>query len=222
MSPDGNERERYRLSDEALLDVRGLFATLPDNRYKIYLFRADNNSRRLVMDVFVRRGRVIDPSDESEATRDRPPTAERTQQIDGEQKNVPPDNPQPNGAPQQPAAPLQNNPLLERLPDEKRGAANEPWLPALEPGGGAAQTPAEDLSLRLPTRLRASMRWALPLAGMGLVASRERWSERLGVALATADEGAWQRLRRAGRLGKPNRNSLSGQENQSAKTNSPS
>ena len=76
VSPDGNEIERYRLSDEALVDLRGLFATLPDNRYKIFLIRTDNNSRRLVMDVFVRRGRVIDPSDESEGNRDRPPTAE--------------------------------------------------------------------------------------------------------------------------------------------------
>src|SRR6185312_8410916 len=69
ISPDGKVIGRYRLSDEALTDLRGLFATLPDNRYKIYLFRADNNSRRLVMDVFVRRGRVIDPSDDSEGTR---------------------------------------------------------------------------------------------------------------------------------------------------------
>jgi hypothetical protein len=45
------------------------------------------------------------------------------------------------------------------------------------------------------------MRWALPLAGLGLVASRESWSERLGAALETADDRAWRRLRRAARLG---------------------
>ena len=72
--------------------MRGLFATLPDNRYKIFLVRTDNNSRRLVMDVFVRRGRVIDPSDESEGTRDRPPTAEGTQQKNAQQNNVPQNN----------------------------------------------------------------------------------------------------------------------------------
>jgi len=27
----------YRLNDDALLDMRGFFATLPDNRYKIVL-----------------------------------------------------------------------------------------------------------------------------------------------------------------------------------------
>ena len=73
VSPDGEEIEHYRLSDEALKDMRGFFATLPDNRYKIVLIRSDNNSRRLVFDVYVRRGRVIDPSDQSEGTRDRPP-----------------------------------------------------------------------------------------------------------------------------------------------------
>jgi hypothetical protein len=42
----------------------------------------------------------------------------------------------------------------------------------------------------------------MPLAGLGLVASRESWSRRLGVALEQADERVWRRLRRAGRLGR--------------------
>ena len=88
------------------------------------------------------------------------------------------------------------------------------------------QAPAEELSDTQPMRSRASMRWALPLAGLGLVASRESWSERLGAALETADDGAWQRLRRAGRLGKSGdksgRKLPAGQEKQSATTNNPS
>ena len=79
ISPEGEVLERYRLKDEALADLRGLISTLPDNHYKIYLVRTDNNSRRLVLDVYVRRGRVVDPSDESEGTRDKPPTEDAQQ-----------------------------------------------------------------------------------------------------------------------------------------------
>jgi hypothetical protein len=202
VTPDGNETERYRLSDEALVDLRGLFSTLPDNRYKIFLIRTDNNSRRLVMDVFVRHGRVIDPSDDSEGTRDRPPTAEGTQHKNVQQNNVPQNNGKQNGAPQPQAVPLQNNPLLKRVPDAKAGAANESGLPAIGPTSDVAQPEVKDISETQPTRSRGSMKWALPLAGLGLVASRESWSERLGAALETADDEAWQRLRRAGRLGR--------------------
>jgi hypothetical protein len=222
VSPDGNEIERYRLGDEALVDLRGLFATLPDNRYKIFLIRTDNNSRRLVMDVFVRRGRVIDPSDDSEGTRDRPPTTEGTQQINAQQNNGLQNDAKPIGAPLQQAVPLKDNPLLKRVPDEKTGAAIEPGLPAIEPSGGAAQPAAKELSDAQLNRLRSSLRWALPLAGLGLVASRESWSERLGAALETADDQAWQRLRRAGRLGKTRGKTPVGQEMQSATTNNPS
>jgi hypothetical protein len=202
VSPDGIETDRYRLNDESLSDLRGLFATLPDNRYKIYLVRTGNYSRRLVIDVFVRRGRVIDPSDKSEGTRDRPPTAEVTQQINDQNKNGQQNNLQPNGAPQQQVVPLQKNPLLQRVPDDKKGAAIKPNLPADGAADAAAPLPDQELSEAQPTRSRASMKWALPLAGLGLVASRESWSERLGTALESADDATWERLRRAGRLGK--------------------
>jgi hypothetical protein len=175
------------------------------------------------MDVFVRRGRVIDPSDDSEGTRDRPPVVEGAQQKNAQQNNVPQNNNAPlNGAPQQQAVPLQNNPLLKRVPDEKAGAANEPGLPAIGPVDGAAEAPAKLLSDTQPTRARALMRWALPLSGLGLVASRESWSERLSAALETADDGAWDRLRRAGRLGKSGRKTPASQEKQSATANNPS
>ena len=155
VSPDGNEIERYRLRDEALVDLRGLFATLPDNRYKIFLVRTDNNSQRLVMDVFVRRGRVIDPTDDSEGTRDRPPTAEAAQN-NAQQNNVPQNNAQPVGGPQQQVVPLQNNPLLKPVPDEKTGAANEPALPAIGPAEVTAQS-----------RLRASFSDTQPIRSRG-------------------------------------------------------
>jgi hypothetical protein len=222
VSSDGNEIEHYRLSDEALVDLRGLFATLPDNRYKIFLIRTDNNSRRLVMDVFVRRGRVIDPSDDSEGTRDRPPTTEGSQQNNAQQNNAQQNDAKPIGAPQQPVLPLNGNPLLKRVPGEKTGAALEPGLPAIEPAGGVAQPAAKELSDVPPMRSRSSLRWALPLAGLGLVASRESWSERFCAALETADDEAWQRLRRAGRLGKSRKKARIDPEKLSATTNDPS
>jgi hypothetical protein len=63
------------------------------------------------------------------------------------------------------------------------------------------------------------MRWALPLAGLGLVASRQSWSERVGAALEQADDRSWQRLRRAGRLGN---NRPIRRQKQSAGANDPS
>ncbi len=201
VSPDGSEIERYRLSDEALVDLRGLFAKLPDNRYKIYLVRTDNDSRRLVMDVFVRRGRVIDPSDDSEGTRDRPPTTEETQKA-----NVPPNGVQQNGIQQQQQQqilPLQKNPLLKPVPVEKpTGAAAQPPQPAKQPAEGTLQPTGKAVTSDEPIRSRDTLRWAMPLAGIGLVASRESWSRRVGAALEQADDRAWQRLRRAGRLGR--------------------
>ena len=90
--------------------MRGLIATLPDNHYKIYLVSTENNSHRLVLDVYVRQGRVVDPSDDSEGTRDRPPTEA------GEQNQ---------------ALPLENNPLLEQAPEEvPTEATSEAALPA--------------------------------------------------------------------------------------------
>ena len=98
VAPDGKVISTHRIRDEALIDLRAFFASLPDNHYRIFLVRTDNNSRRLIMDVYVRRGRVIDPSDDSEGTRDRPPTSEEIQQVD--------------------PVPLEENPNLEPVPDD--------------------------------------------------------------------------------------------------------
>ncbi len=175
ISPEGEEVERYRLKDDALLDLRGLFATLPDGHYKIYLVRTDNNSRRPVMEVYVRRGRVIDPSDDSEGTRDRPPTSEATQ-------------------PHKPV-PLEENPLLEPVPNDVEG----------DPQSGSETVPVDvevtDNS-ESPAFSAGSLRWPMAFAGLVLVIGRDGWPKRLEAALSHADERAWQRLRRIGRLGR--------------------
>ncbi len=84
-NPDGTLSDGVRLKNEALDDLPKLFRSLPDNRYVIYLVRTENNSRRLVMDVTVRNGRVIDPSDDSDGARDRPPTEESAPVENGAQ-----------------------------------------------------------------------------------------------------------------------------------------
>ncbi len=77
----GEQSEGYRLKPEVLNDLPGLFRTLPDNRYAIYLVRTETNTRRLVIEVYVRNGKLIDPGDDSEGTRDRPPTDETTEKT---------------------------------------------------------------------------------------------------------------------------------------------
>jgi PKD repeat protein len=179
IAPDGSEIESHRLSDEALSDLRGLFATLPDGRYKVFLVRTDNNTKRLVIEVYVRRGRVIDPSDKSEDTRDRPPTSETEIQ----------------------AVPLDQNPLLERIP-------NQDQLEEVEPDDnqqGDRQSsnevrPTADDETYMPTA--AALRWATPVVGLALMAGRDRWSKQLDAAFEQADERDWNRLRRRGHTGR--------------------
>ena len=167
ISPDDEVLETHRLSDDALADLRALIATLPDNHYKIYLVRTDNDSHRLVLDVYVRRGHVVDPSDDSEGTRDKPPT------DDVQQNKV---------------VPLKDNPFIEEAPPAKPdGAMLEQQMPVEQ-----EQAPAGS----------ARLRWAIPAAGIALIAQRGSWSEEIDTAFDEADEHQWQRLRRAGRVRK--------------------
>ena len=80
-SATGEQSEGYRLKPEVLKDMPGLFRTLPDNHYAIYLVRTETNTRRLVIEVYVRNGKLIDPGDDSEGTRDRPPTDEAVEEV---------------------------------------------------------------------------------------------------------------------------------------------
>jgi len=47
--------------------------------------------------------------------------------------------------------------------------------------------------------------WMAPLAGLGLVAG-QGWKQQVEEAFQRADERSWQRLRRAGRIGRRKRN----------------
>jgi PKD repeat protein len=184
--PDGTLGPGYRIRDEALLDLRGFFRTLPDGRYEIYLVRtqvlAAKKPGRFVIGVDVRRGQVIDVSDDSAGGRDRPPTAE-----------------QPTDAVQ----PLDENPLLERAPD-----ASTRVQPRVPQDQAAMDATTHELEARdqgeTDVDRRSLSGWlpaSLPL-GLVAAASGGPWSRRVDRALAEADDRSWQRLRRAGRVGR--------------------
>jgi PKD repeat protein len=106
---EGNEGPGYRLRPEVLADLPGLFRSLPDNHYAVYVVNTETNTRRLVIEVYVRNGKLIDPGDDSEGTRDRPPTdAKTTEPVNTE--------------------PTEDEPV-QVAPDGEPGAATEPVFP---------------------------------------------------------------------------------------------
>jgi PKD repeat protein len=73
----GNDiKPGYKLPPDVLEDLPALFRRLPDNTYRIYLVQGETQVERLVIEVVVRNGRMIDPGDDSEGARDKPPTDE--------------------------------------------------------------------------------------------------------------------------------------------------
>jgi hypothetical protein len=186
-SPDNKVIGRYRLKEEWLANLRALFAKLPDGKYQIVLKRTDSDTERLVMEVYVRRGRVIDPSDDSEGTRDRPPTSE------GGEPNA--------------AVPLDENPLLVPVEEAEGDGAMNPveWPAVLEFLDDAPALDAVGLPNHrpdVPHYNYQSLRWGASLAALAAVTGSGRWSRKVEKALEQADGRAWQRLRRAGRLGR--------------------
>ncbi|TWT89872.1 hypothetical protein Mal64_02540 [Pseudobythopirellula maris] len=175
--PDGTEGEGHRLKTESLDDLPALFRTLPENRYRVYVVRTENSSRRLVIDVYVRSGRLIDPSDDSDGARDRPPTSE-VGESQLEQPSTPPaDSPADEDPSQQPpeAAPI------ESIPFPAQGA---------EAAEGASEASAAPLVA------------AAALAPIAIDRSRANraWAQRLDRALAGRDAKAqWARFRRVWR-----------------------
>jgi PKD repeat protein len=186
VGPDGLPVSTHRIRDEELFDLRAFFRRLPDGHYRIYLVRTETRSRRLIIEVFVRRGRVIDPADDTEGTRDRPPTSEAVetqeapQAVPNETENAPAEN----------AAGPQAHEIIP--------PGNQPFATGTEIGPidldlASPQPPAPS-----PTALR----WMTPLAGLALAATRNRrdWASQVDEALEQGGEREWQRLRRAGRL----------------------
>ncbi|NLY01854.1 MAG: hypothetical protein GXY83_37690, partial [Rhodopirellula sp.] len=76
--PGGAEGPDYRLPDNALAILPILLSRVPDNHYRIYEIHSDG-LERLVRDVFVRQGRVVDHSDAAEGIDERPPQSHTTE-----------------------------------------------------------------------------------------------------------------------------------------------
>ena len=206
----GEQSEGYRLKPEVLNDLPGLFKTLPDNRYAIYLVRTETNTRRLVIEVYVRNGKLIDPGDDSEGTRDRPPTdtaadaatEERTEEATEEPKleSQPDDSPI--------LKPAQSDVSAIKTPAGKTPAGTTP--PGSPPGtlatifvgtaadrsANAARPETDQAEFVHSGGHPAAM--LLGTAAVGLAASKSAhsWAERISRAVATADSQQWHRLRR--------------------------
>jgi len=63
VSPDGEEGEDIDVPVDTLRDLPTLFRRLPDGHYRLYLTERGGGQRRLVLDVFLRRGQPVDPED---------------------------------------------------------------------------------------------------------------------------------------------------------------
>jgi hypothetical protein len=71
--PDGTQSAGFRVNNQALQDLPGLFRDLPDNRYAIYLVQPETGLRRLVVEAYVRQGRLVDSSEEADDQGERLP-----------------------------------------------------------------------------------------------------------------------------------------------------
>ncbi|MEO1497968.1 MAG: hypothetical protein AAFV43_12545 [Planctomycetota bacterium] len=165
--PDGGEGTGYRLPDDTLTHLPELFARLPDNRYRVYVVEASTETRRLVIDVSVRGGRVIDPTDDSDGGRDRPPPSATT--------------------PAPPAAPAaKSEPAGEAAVDV--AAVNPPAIDS-EPFDAATDTAPVD------TASSSSHPAAATTAAAALALSRRRARiERIARFAEQTDDVAWRRL----------------------------
>ncbi|MFO0897089.1 MAG: Ig-like domain-containing protein [Pirellulales bacterium] len=64
VSPDGEEGQDIETPLDTLRDLPAFFRRLPDGHYRLYLTERGGGQRRLVLDVFVRRGQPVDPEDQ--------------------------------------------------------------------------------------------------------------------------------------------------------------
>jgi hypothetical protein len=180
VNPDGTLGDRYKLPDEALNDLVGLFARLHDDHYRIYLVRTENQSYRLVIDVVTRDGRMTVPGDASSGLRDRPPEAVEAAPPAGDE-----------ALETEPPVQLAPGELLERIE-----APAEPIVPESDP------TTFDDDQAPLPHVADSNRNSTMAVATAALAAAvvaidpREDWAVRLERAFASADPRRWRRLRR--------------------------
>lgn len=168
--PDGVVADVKKLPADAIEQLPELLAQLPDNHYRVYLVQTETGSERLVLDVQVRGGKLIDPSDESEGARDRPPTSEPAA----------PDGAEINGADSNNAELNNKEPTQDDNTDREPNAA----IPAAGATGAALVGAAPLVGLVAMSRCSATKgRRSLT------------WREEIEQALERSTEAHWRRLR---------------------------
>lgn len=174
------ESEGIRLKLDVLRNLPKLFIKLPDNHYRIYLIRLETNTQRLVIEVYVRNGKLIDRSDDTEGVRDRPPTDETHRIQEQPRQDVP--NAVPSASTDMDA--IRRALEAEVAPDS---------MPLVEPIDNGVMHQATPGGL-------------MPVAA-GLVATRSfsSWAQQVDRAVAEAGKKKWRQLRRRSRNKRKNR-----------------
>ena len=157
-----------------LQDLPSLFRTLPDNHYALYVVNQETNSRRLVIEVFVRNGKLIDPGDDSEGTRDRPPTDKQSQV---------------------PAAEAVEQPVVESVPEDA-SSPPQPNLPQSAKDTNPVSVGAVESGALLPRKAwnPAVTRWEAVALGLAASTATQNWARQVDQALAQATAKQWRKL----------------------------
>ncbi len=188
INPDGTMSEGYRLRPEVMKNLPGLFRNLPDNHYAIYLVQPENNKSRLVIEVVVRNGKLVDPGDDSEGGRDKPPTEDAKPAAELK----PPTDANPNDAGANKAAAKNIQPI---------SPINEPVPAATSAIDAVSGTNSVDDAIQGSPRMRSSStiyhRAALAGAALALSGAGRDWQRQLDKTLAAAKPSQWKRLRAA-------------------------
>ncbi len=164
---EGNFGEGHRLNSKVLDDLPQLFRSLPDGQYKIYLVHTETNTRRLVIAVYIRNGTVIDPGDDSDGTRDRPPTNEVFRQPEE---------------------------ALETPKSRQSDAPDtEPKVPRETPQENSSM-PATEIR-RVGVERFTSPDWGLAVVGLAATKPFRSWAQQVDRTVAQADAQKWRKLR---------------------------
>ena len=171
---------------DVLNNLPQLFSKLPDDHYRLYY--VEQGTERLIMDVMVRRGKPIDPTDDSEGTQDRPPTAHE-ERIDprvlehdvGEAQQAQEKTDDSNTPDELLEAPGDDSALLEHLtPPAEVGSGRSP-LPVVDPNADVMVARAGS------TKYRELFAPAVALIAASSAWTNGRWAQRVDEELANAD-----------------------------------
>jgi PKD repeat protein/methionine-rich copper-binding protein CopC len=196
INPDGTEGPSFRLPQEVLGNLAGLFRNLPDNHYKIFLVQGETQVKRLVIEVFVRDGRLIDPGDDSQGARDKPPTDEST--LTPATGNISPEEAAAieqaidavDTAPASPAAPATDDGAFAPLP---------PGLGTTSlPGSGTTRLAASDLEPTANSLKPSRYSSTLASVALCLTAAGRTWRNQVDETLAKARSEDRKKLKTIG------------------------